>query len=97
MSYPQAKHDLVDLCAQQSFASLRPNQQNCLKELYERAAPKEIEVLLNATRSGNLLKCGSYTFYCNREELFSAVIEAMYLMRCHLFYGELSLTRQASE
>ena len=97
MSYPQAKHDLVDLCAQQSFASLRPNQQNCLKELYEPAAPTELEVLLNATRSGNLLKCGSYTFYCNREELFSAVIEAMYLMRCHLFYGELSPTRQASE
>lgn len=97
LSHVQVKHDLDDLCAQQSFASLRPNQQNCLKELYERAAPKEIADLLNTTRSGTSIKCGSYTFYCSREELFAAVIEAVYLMRCHLFHGELSPTRQASE
>jgi len=93
----QAKHDLVDLCAQQSFASLRPNQRNCLRELYERASPKEIVDLLDAARSSTSIKCGSYTFYCSREELFAAVIEAVYLMRCHLFHGELSPTRQASE
>jgi len=58
---------------------------------------QEIADLLNTTRSGTSIKCSSYTFYCSREELFAAVIEAVYLMRCHLFHGEISPTRQASE
>ena len=93
----QPKYDLTDLCAQASFTALRPNQQNSLKDLYERAAPKDVADLLLTTRSATSIKCGSYSFYCSREELFGAVIEAVYLMRCHLFHGELTPTRQATE
>ncbi|MEF8736836.1 MAG: hypothetical protein V5B35_09660 [Candidatus Accumulibacter necessarius] len=95
--YPQTKHDLLDLTAQQGFSVLRPNQQNCLRNLYEQIAPKEVADLLSTTRTSAAIKCGSYSFYCSREELFAAVIEAVYLMRCHLFHGELSPTRKASE
>lgn len=95
--YAQTKHDLLDLCAQQNFVSLRPNQQSCLRELYEQAAPKEVADLLSTARNSTPIKCGLYSFYCSREELLAAVVEAVYLMRCHLFHGELSPTRQASE
>ena len=94
--HAQVKYDLAELAAQQGFVALRSNQQNCLRELYEKSAPKEIVDLLSS-RELPVIKCGSYSFYCNREELFAAVVEVVYLMRCHLFHGELSPTRQASE
>lgn len=95
--FAQTKHQLPDLTAHSAFNELRQNQQNCLKELYERAAPKDVADLLLTSRTATSMRCGSYSFYCSREELFAAVIEAVYLMRCHLFHGELSPTRQASE
>ena len=94
--YPQSKYDLEDLVAQQGFIALRVNQQNCLRELYEKSAPREIADLLTTCQL-TAIKCGSYSFYCSRENLFAAVVEVVYLMRCHLFHGELSPTRQASE
>lgn len=96
LQHQQTKYDLADLAAIPAFSALRPNQQNCLRELYEDSAPREISDLLTQ-RNIEPIKCGSYSFYCSREDLLAAVIEVVYLMRCHLFHGELSPTKQASE
>ncbi|MHC5205468.1 hypothetical protein [Pseudomonas chlororaphis] len=92
----QQKYDLPGLTATPSFSRLRQNQQNCLRALYEKSAPKETADLLS-TIATTTIRCGSYSFSCSREELFAATVEVVYLMRCHLFHGELSPTRQASE
>jgi len=97
LSVAQAKHDLPDLCGKPCFAALSTKQQNTLKKLYESTAPKEFVDLLSQGRSQTAIKCGSYSFYCSREELFATVVEVVYLMRCHLFHGELTPTRQSSE
>lgn len=96
LQHQQQRYDLTELVGIPAFATLRPNQQNCLRELYEISAPKEIADLLTQGGNGSI-KCGSYSFYCSREELLAAVVEVVYLMRCHLFHGELSPTKQASE
>jgi excisionase family DNA binding protein len=92
----QTKHDLANLAAQQSFCGLRINPQNFLRELYGKSAPKEIADLLTM-RDFTTIKCGSYSFCISREELFATVVEVVYLISCHLFHGEPSPTRQASE
>jgi hypothetical protein len=94
--HQQAKYDLSELVALASFSALSEKPRGCLKGLYERSSPKELADLL-ANRGSAPVKCGSYSFYGTREELFAAVVEVIYLMRCHLFHGELSPTRQASD
>ncbi|GGI55157.1 hypothetical protein [Oxalicibacterium solurbis] len=96
LQHQQQKYDLEELEAIPAFGTLRPTQKNCLRELYEASAPREILDLLTQ-KDIEPIKCGSFSFYCSREELFAAAVEAVYLLRCHLFHGELSPTKQASE
>ncbi len=93
----QQRYNFSELEANPNYISLTRNQQSCLRSLYERSGPREIADLLVAQRAESSITCGSYNFYCEREELFAAVIEIIYLMRCHLFHGELAPTRQATE
>lgn len=92
----QAKYDVNELLALPAFKALSEKPRGCLRGIYERCSPKELIDLL-AHRASAVIKCGSYSFYGTKEDLFAAVIEVIYLMRCHLFHGELSPTRQASE
>lgn len=93
----QNKHNLSELEVNADYINLTRNQQSCLRSLYENSGPREIVDLLKTERAENPILCGSYNFYCEREELFAAVIEVIYLMRCHLFHGELAPTKQATE
>ncbi|MFT5602662.1 MAG: hypothetical protein ACI9N1_002921 [Flavobacteriales bacterium] len=95
--YNQQRYRLSELEADASYIGLTRNQQSCLRSLYERSGPREIADLLATQRSESSITCGSYHFFCEREELFAAVIEIIYLMRCHLFHGELAPTKQATE
>jgi hypothetical protein len=97
LNLSQQRYDLAGLISASTYTNLRVNQQTCLRELYESNAPREISDLLAHRVNMAAIKCGSYSFYCSREDLFAAAIEVVYLMRCHLFHGELAPTKQASD
>lgn len=97
LSHLQQRYNPAEMESLPTFITLTANQQSCLRSLYERSGPKEIADLLQSQRTATQISCGSYNFFCEREELFAAVIEVIYLMRCHLFHGELAPTKQATE
>ena len=89
----QARYDLNGLQADAQYAALSPAQQSFLRDMYQKIAPKRIGNLLEGDAPA--IKCGAHDFKCTREDLFAGVVEALYLMRCTLFHGELSPTRDA--
>lgn len=97
LSVNQQRHNFSELTLDTDYQNLNANQKRLLETVYEKCNPKEFGNLLNASSGLDLITCGSYNFYCCREDLFAAVVEIIYLMRCHLFHGELSPTKQASE
>lgn len=92
----QQKYDLSEIESHADFLVISSKQRTCLRELYIKSSPREVADLL-ATQGNGPIKCGAFSFHCGREELFAAVVEVVYLLRCHLFHGELSPTKQASE
>jgi hypothetical protein len=93
-AYQQQAYGLADLEAQPGFQhNLTLNLQAFLRDLYNQAAPKWIANLLGGAQAP--IACGAFTFCCGREPLFAGVVEALYLMRCTLFHGELAPTQHA--
>ena len=43
------------------------------------------------------IECGTFSLKCGREALFAGTVEAIYLMRCTLFHGELEPTPETSQ
>jgi len=91
----QQKFDLADLESQSAFqSSLTPKLQSYLRQLYRQVAPRCYANLVDGSNS--IIRCGAYDFCCGRDNLFAGVVEAIYLMRCTLFHGELVPTKEAS-
>jgi hypothetical protein len=90
----QQAYDLAQLEALPAYQqSLTDNLRQFLRALYLQAAPKTYANLLNGHEPP--IVCGAFTFRCGRDALFSGVVEALYLMRCTLFHGELAPTQRA--
>src|SRR5665213_3303477 len=70
------------------------NQQGFLRALYREASPRQFANL--TVGSDPAIKCGSFDFRCTAGALFAGTVEAVYMMRCTLFHGELMPTREAN-
>ena len=88
----QPDYDLAGLEANQQFReNIKDTQKAYLRGLYREASPK---VIYDLTAGANApIVCGAHRFTCTPEELFAGVVEAIYLMRCSFFHGELVPTR----
>ncbi len=93
--HQQARFNLTDLENQPTFQSnLTPNLQSFLRQLYLQITP---QLYANLTSGSNAaIKCGAYDLKCGSNDLFAGTVEAVYLMRCTLFHGELVPTKEAS-
>jgi len=93
-SHQQQTYNLSELEALPTFQqNLTNNLRAFLRSLYQQIAPKQIANLLQGNEAP--IVCGAFTFRCGREALFAGVVEALYLMRCTLFHGELAPTPHA--
>lgn len=91
----QARFDLPDLEANPGFKNgLTVNMQAFLRQLYRKISPRLVEDLTSGTERE--IKCGAHEFRCGRDSLFAGMVEAIYLMRCTLFHGELTPTKEAT-
>lgn len=97
----QTTYQIKDLDTFPAFASLPVSVRPKVRNLYQQAAPRQVEDLLklNQRDAGEPphIKCGSFQFPCGRQALFAGVAETIYQMRCTLFHGELEPTQQANE
>jgi|SRR5665213_530850 len=94
LSVNQTKHSIIDLEADTGYAVLSTNQQGFLRALYREASPRQFANL--TVGSDPAIKCGSFDFRCTAGALFAGTVEAVYMMRCTLFHGELMPTREAN-
>jgi hypothetical protein len=93
-AHQQQSYDLANLEALPAYQqSLTDNLRAFLRALYLEVAPKWIANLLAGPEPA--ITCGAFTFRCGREALFAGTVEALYLMRCTLFHGELAPTQHA--
>jgi hypothetical protein len=90
----QPHYNLTGLQDDPAYGKLSTSRQSYLRALYDTAAPRLIADLTNGNEAS--IQCGAHTFGCSREHLFAGLVEAVYLMRCTLFHGELSPTREAA-
>ena len=90
----QPSYDLARLEQLPAFQqSLTINLQGILRQLYQQACPKWVVNLLDGDQQP--IVCGAYHFRCGPEALFAGIVEAVYLMRCTLFHGDLAPTQLA--
>jgi len=95
LHHTQPQHDLNDLERQAAYRNNLPSTvQPLVRGLYIQSTPKQYTNLLDGSEP--CIECGAYRFSCGREVLFAGVIEALYLMRCTLFHGELVPTKDAT-
>lgn len=91
----QQRYSLLEVEGSASFAKLTPRLQGFLRGIYglPAMAPREIADLTYGEEAA--ISCGSYEFRCSPDRLFAGVVEVVYLMRCTLFHGELTPTKDA--
>lgn len=94
----QNKYDLAGLENDPNFiANLNHNQQGRLRGLYVNFSPRLIaDVSQRRVGGSQAFELGAVRFECPPEELFAAVVEVTYQMRCALFHGELIPTKDAT-
>jgi len=94
-SLTQSKYDKEGLEDSDGFkSSLSVQQKRVLAAHYRECNPK---ITTNVTVGQAIpIQCGAYSFRCPSNDLFAAVIEVVYLMRCCLFHGELVPSREAT-
>lgn len=89
------RFDLAALDGDADFCTLTSNLRARCRRCYNLVNPK---LERDLTEGGEEpIECGTHTFRCGLDFLFAGVVEAVYLMRCSLFHGELVPTREASE
>jgi hypothetical protein len=94
LNHVQLRYDLDNLEAQPAFQNDVPSSvQPRLRQVYIESAPRHFANLLEGTETP--IACGAFSFRCGRDAIFAGVVEAIYLMRCTLFHGELAPTRDA--
>jgi len=93
LTYTQPFFNPTDLESQPQFKFLSLNLKNYLRHLYQQVAP---QLFGNLSNGGEVaIECAAYKFCCGRDSLFAGTVEALYLMRCTLFHGELVPSKEA--
>src|SRR6266403_5967294 len=98
LQYSQLAFDLADLQANLDYRGLTPKLQAYLRQLYGDADPQWIcDLTKYQDPDPNMreIKCGAHSFRCGKEALFAGVVETVYQMRCALFHGELTPSKDA--
>lgn len=90
------RHDISTLESEPGLSRLNTKQLGIIRLLYQQAAPRHVVDLTKSVSDSQVFQCGAFKFYGDRDTLFAAVVEIIYLMRCHLFHGELVPTKQAN-
>jgi hypothetical protein len=93
LNHLQTHFDPTDLEAHGAFKILSTNIQGFLRQLYKQIAPQWVGNLTEGAETP--IECGAHKFCCGRDALFAGVVEALYLMRCTLFHGELVPSKEA--
>jgi hypothetical protein len=96
LNLSHARHDFGQVEAQAGFAGLSTNLKGYLRGLYHDDAMKPKLIGNLPTGTSAPIKCGSYEFKCGADFLFAGVVEAIYLMRCTLFHGELNPSKDSN-
>jgi hypothetical protein len=94
----QPAFDLPALQANQDYRRLTPNLQAYLRQLYAEAAPNwvcDLTTYQDPDPNMREIKCGAHSFRCGKDALFAGVVETVYQMRCTLFHGELTPSKEA--
>ncbi|MDA1096883.1 MAG: hypothetical protein O3B84_06480 [Chloroflexi bacterium] len=93
----QPKYDLPGIEGRPDFASsLNSSQQGRLRGLYIQFLPHLVADVTNRKEPGwKPIRVGAVDIECPPPDLFAAVVEVVYLMRCALFHGELIPTKDA--
>jgi len=89
------KFDPAQLEADGNFVTLTDNLKSRCRACYKAVNPRVERDL--TVGDAEPIVCGTHQFRCQPDFLFAGVVEAIYLMRCSLFHGELVPTREASE
>ena len=100
LNFAQNRYKVEELDEHAQFAALPDSVRPRVRNLYQKAKPREVVNLLELDRredGESPVKCGLLTFNCGKKALYAGVAEVIYLMRCTLFHGELEPTREASE
>jgi hypothetical protein len=100
LRFAQPRYKIEELDVHPQFVALPGGLRPRIRNLYQRAEPKEIVDLLSLERregGESPIKCGAFTFNCGKKAMFAGVSEVIYLMRCTLFHGELEPTPEASQ
>lgn len=94
-SLVQSEYNLSGLETNAAFQrDLSTAQQGYLRGLYIDANPRMVRNLL--TGACPEIRCGAYQLKCTSEDLFAGTVEALYLMRCTFFHGELVPSKEAA-
>ena len=96
INHPHARHSFAEIEAIPAFTNLSINLQGHLRGIYHLDDVRPKCVMNLTTGAEPAIKCGSYDFRCTPESLFAGVVEAVYLMRCTLFHGELNPTKDSN-
>jgi hypothetical protein len=88
------RYDPSVLDGNADFATVTDNLKSRCRAWYRLGNPW-VERDLTTGNSEPIL-CGTHQFRCGPDDLFAGVLEAVYLMRCSLFHGELVPTHEAA-
>ena len=95
LEYQQEHYDLTELELKSSHRKdLSRTFQGYLYQRYQQVVPICLSNLIEG--SDLSIRCSAYEFRCGRDALFAGTLEALYLMRCTLFHGELVPTKEAN-
>ena len=97
-SLSQTKYNIAELDRDPQFSSsLKHNQQGTLRSLYRSFSPRVVaDVVQREAPKSKKFRLGAVEFECPPEDLFAALVEVIYQMRCALFHGELIPTKDAT-
>ena len=97
LSVSHQKFDLPTLEQDPQFVALSQNQQGMLRGLYGNMSPRLVADITSRRENGwKTFDIGAVQFECPPDDLYAAIVEVVYQMRCTLFHGELVPTKEAT-
>lgn len=92
-SYQHNKYEKENLQANNDFINLSPKMQEIIIDLFDEVNPKKKECLILPTKKNSFSKFETVFFINNSDLIAQAIIETIYRLRCILFHGEITPTK----